>query len=258
MHSANLRIWLGGALSTLLLASLALGGPGDSLAPIRVLFIGNSYTYMNDLPGLLEALGGDDDSAQIETKAVTGDGLTLEQHWQAGEALQAIHEGTWDFVVLQSQSTFGERHFVDGNRRIKGYATFHEYARKFGEVINARGATPVFYQQWRRREAPSEDFRVIAKAHATIAAELEAKVAPVGEVFERLRETRPALNLYYDDGSHPSPSGSFVAALTFHAVVSGGDISKRLRAEATQRELSEDDVEAIEEALRFVFDRTRG
>ncbi|MCZ6836817.1 MAG: hypothetical protein O7G85_13660 [Planctomycetota bacterium] len=225
------------ALLTLTLIVLT----GQSLAtsrddPIRVLFIGNSYTYFNNLPAMLEAIAeADDDSPIIETRMIAPGGMTLVHHWKQGDALEAINEGDWDFVVLQSQSTFGERHMIDGKPRVMGFKTFHESARKFGKAIKAAGATPVFYQQWRRRESPLKDFQVISFAHHSIALELDAKVAPVGFAFELIRKEHPELSLYISDGSHPSPTGSLVAALVFYSTITGEgvmDIPSTLRGPA--------------------------
>src|SRR5688572_20426807 len=70
--------------------------------PLNVLFIGNSYTYNNNLPALVEGLAASATPPQrIRTRAVTRPGVRLQQHWDRGEALAALRQGPWDYVVLQ-------------------------------------------------------------------------------------------------------------------------------------------------------------
>src|SRR4051812_1629010 len=66
----------------------------------RVLFIGNSLTTVNDVPGIVEALskGGE---RRLISRTVAFDGYSLEDHWNRGDARRAIAEGGWSFVVLQ-------------------------------------------------------------------------------------------------------------------------------------------------------------
>ena len=82
----------------------------EKTAPaLRVLFIGNSYTYYNNLPGMVAQLSG----GRIETRMVARGGSTLQQLWDFGEAPAAIREGRWDYVVLQEHSLLGGMR-VDG------------------------------------------------------------------------------------------------------------------------------------------------
>src|SRR5450631_3277379 len=73
---------------------------------MRILFIGNSYTSRNNLPGLLRGLGADAaPPIAIETEAIVAGGASLRRHWNAGAALQRLNASRWDYVVLQDQST---------------------------------------------------------------------------------------------------------------------------------------------------------
>lgn len=76
----------------------------DNPDTICVLFVGNSYTYVNNLPLLLSRMATSAEvPVTIETAECTGGGYTLEQHWNEGRAVNEIRKG-WDFVVLQEQS----------------------------------------------------------------------------------------------------------------------------------------------------------
>ncbi|OJH35743.1 hypothetical protein [Cystobacter ferrugineus] len=68
---------------------------------MRVLFIGNSYTYNNDLPGMLEGLvRALSPGTRMETGAVLLGGATLESHWKRGEARELLRGEAWSHVVL--------------------------------------------------------------------------------------------------------------------------------------------------------------
>lgn len=73
---------------------------------LRVLFVGNSFTHQNDLPGLTARLAASTRPPRaLETQLVEEGGATLKRHWEAGRALEAIRKGKWDYVVLQGQGS---------------------------------------------------------------------------------------------------------------------------------------------------------
>ena len=73
---------------------------------VRILFVGNSYTYVNELPDVLRAMASSaDPPVTIETEKCTGGGTTLERHWADEKLHKRIAAGRWDVVVLQEQST---------------------------------------------------------------------------------------------------------------------------------------------------------
>ena len=181
------------------------------MAPLRILFIGNSFTQRNDLPGLLTQLAAAAEPPQtILAERVVANGASLRQHWNAGTALQLIQQGGWDAVVLQEQSTLP----------IKNRKRYHENVRLFHEAIQASGSRTLLYHTWARSHAP-ETQNDLDTAVAEIAAELDAQVAPVGRAWRRLRESGTGPELYDQDGSHPSPAGSYLAACVFYAVLFG-------------------------------------
>jgi len=85
----------------------ANGLPPPSGASVRVLFIGNSLTYANDLPGLVQALaaGSAAGGSPIDVAMVASPDVSLDDHLASGEASRAIAGGRWDFVVLQQGPT---------------------------------------------------------------------------------------------------------------------------------------------------------
>ncbi|HUQ50322.1 MAG TPA: hypothetical protein VM056_06380 [Terriglobales bacterium] len=207
---------------------LAIGGdpqgfvPGraaaaNSNAPrnLRVLFIGNSFTHINDLPLLTASLAASaNPPRQLYTQLVAEGGATLKRHWEAGAALVAIRQGKWDYVVLQEQGNLGPS--VAGS--INEPQMFHEYARRFDSEIRKAGARTVLFMTWARQDAPEQQV-VLTKAYADIAEELHVTVAPVGLAWEKSLRHNPKLTLHYTDRSHPGPLGSYLSACVLFAVL---------------------------------------
>ena len=71
----------------------------------RVLFIGNSFTARNDLPGLLAQLVRDGGQGELKWELISGGGASLRTHLNKGEAQRCLQASRWDYVALQEQST---------------------------------------------------------------------------------------------------------------------------------------------------------
>ncbi|NMO15279.1 SGNH/GDSL hydrolase family protein [Pyxidicoccus fallax] len=187
----------------------------------RVLFIGNSYTYYNNLPHVLEALAASaSPSERVETRMVTVGGARLKNHWDDDDAVDALGEGGWNHVVLQEQSTLGTL-IVDGRHEINDpERIYFPYARRFHSEVLRRGARPVLALTWSRRHAPEAQVR-LNHAILGLGRELGATVAPMGLAWQQVREQHPDIPLYVDDGSHPAPAGTYLAACTLYATLFG-------------------------------------
>ena len=180
-------------------------------ATLRVLFIGNSFTQRNDLPGLVGyLLAAGTPPCELVAERVIANGASLRQHWNAGTACRLIREGPWDAVVLQEQSTLP----------LKNRQRYHENVRLFHDVIREQGARTVLYLTWARRDAPHTQSD-LTEAVLSIAGETGALVAPVGPAWERVRQEGTGPELYDKDGSHPTPAGSYLAACVFSATLLG-------------------------------------
>lgn len=185
---------------------------------LRVLFIGNSYTYFNNLPEIFAKLAESGRQATVETRMEAPGGWRLKDHWEKGEAPKTLRDGKWDYVVLQEQSTLGFNLFVEGRPRIVSDEFFEPYAVKWASEIRKAGATPVFYLTWARKTNP-EDQAALNYAYVHAANESGAQVAPVGIAWTEVRQEQPAIELYMNDGSHPSPAGTYLAGCTLYASI---------------------------------------
>lgn len=209
------RSWLLSALlAVALLVAACATGPTT-----RVLFVGNSYTTTNDLPGMVRELAsaaGED----IEAGVVAPGGWWWRDHASSSETLGAIRSGEWDFVVLQEQSMVTS---LSDMAELESSPAAEELVFS---AINA-GAQPLLYMTWGHRDGngevnhPSyESMQVaIAGTYSGIGRELGIEVAPVGAAWWMARSERPDIPLYQPDGSHPSSSGSYLAAAVIAASI---------------------------------------
>lgn len=194
--------------------------PAPRAQPRRnVLFIGNSYTYVNDLPGMftrLAAAGGFD----AEAAMVAAGGWTLADHAASGQTLEAIQRTKWDYVVLQEQSEVPaiERERVE---------SMYPAVRRLVRAIAAVGGKPVLFMTWGHREGLHEegfkDFEAmqseLSEGYARIARELGVEVAAVGNAWRNARARTPEISLWQPDGSHPTVHGSYLAACVLYSTV---------------------------------------
>ena len=175
----------------------------------RMLFIGNSYTYCNDLPAMvaqLAAAGG----KPVDVHQVTAGGVTLEWHAQNEVTLAKLHETDWDIVVLQEHSI----------RPIQDTPKMTQAAAALQSIIASTGAQTVLYMTWARQHFP-EMQAGLARVYIALAQEIGARVAPVGLAWEAVLAADPSLALHTEDQSHPTPLGSYLAACVFYATFFG-------------------------------------
>lgn len=191
---------------SLLWAALHTFASCQSEPSTRVLFIGNSYTFVNG--GLDKQLQGL--APSTETERIAFGGYTLEKHWNDGNAIQRIREGNWDYVILQEQSQIP----------VINQKGFYDFARKFDEEIRRSGAKTILLMTWERPD--SRTFGVttanLAAAYASLGKELRAKVAPAGLAFERSLRDKPDIALYVQDG-HPTVEGTYLAACVLYRTI---------------------------------------
>lgn len=185
----------------------------------RVLFIGNSYTFVNDLPNTFAKLaksGGN----KVEVAVAAQGGWTLSDHIQSPETLHLLNSTKWEFVVLQEQSQ------IPSVARARAQAMYPA-ARELVQMIKDIGATPIFFVTWAHRDGWSEngmnDYESmqtqINYGYVEIAQELNAPIAPVGEAWLTAVNQYPDLILWQEDGSHPTEQGTYLAACVFYAVI---------------------------------------
>lgn len=198
------------------------GPPDAPPASLRVLFIGNSYTFYNDLPALIARMGAAAARAgrgpEIAVDSVTVGGASMRNHWDTGTAPARIMVGPWDAVVLQGQSV----------EPVLNPSEFRTYSLRLGGLASTHGARPVFFATWPRRAGDAlyaqpwsggtpQGFNTrMHAAYAEVAAMTSGGLAAVGDAWMRALDARPTIDLYDPDGSHPSAAGSWLAACVLY------------------------------------------
>ena len=196
------------SLSLLVLPAVSTGQSAKSL---RVLFLGNSYTYYNDLHLLVRNLAkAAQPDLALEVRAITEGGISLGELWQKREVQEALDKDHWDYVVLQEHSMLGWS-YREGEEVINDPAYFWQSLQLFALKIRRAGAIPVLFLTWARKAKPDTQ-PDLDYAYATPGRDLKARVAPVGRAWFSVRQQKPDLELFAPDGSHPSLAGSYLAA----------------------------------------------
>jgi hypothetical protein len=182
---------------------LAIAQPA---APTRILFIGNSLTYANDLPATVCALARAA-SRNAVCESVAKPDYSLEDHWNERDARRAIARG-WDVVVLQQ----GPSALPESRRLLV------EYTKRFDAEIRQAGARTALYMVW-----PSQtrrgDFEAVSRSYAAAATSVGGLLMPVGDAWRSAWAIDARLPLYSPDGLHPSGLGTYLAALVVYPLI---------------------------------------
>lgn len=196
----------------------------DAPRPIRVLFVGNSQFYFNDLHKIVETLA---DSAPKDRPRIVADakpsdravagGATLESHWKKGTgkdtARGKIAGEKWDFVILQDYSG------------VTSKENFTEHARLFDALIRQHGARTVLFSTSHLANRVAKGFLDVHDRHVTLGKELHVPVAAGGKAWLTYWGDNPTekqiLDLYHADKGHPGPRGSYLYACTLYPILTG-------------------------------------
>lgn len=238
---------------------LLLAAPLLGADPSKVLFIGNSYTGVNNLPQVYGEIAKSLGRPVATIKSSTPGGRSFENHLSIKGSTDLIDAGGWDVVVLQGQSMEAALSETDPKRR----RSFLESAH--GLCVRIRKSSPqarvVFYQTWARHA----DFWKAEKTKATAQllgkdpVEMQARsarwydaaakaeggdVAPAGTAWGLHYAAAPDERLHVPDNSHPNFAGTYLAALVIFGRTHGvpaptptwrGEGTKELPSDAARR-----------------------
>ena len=166
---------------------------------LRILFIGNSHTYFNDMPEMV-AEQFRKEQYDCEVTMIAHGGWFLEQHVNEPDVRFNILYGHYDYVVLQEHAhPFGPEE------------KFYGAVRQLNQWILEAGSKAVIYMTWAKKDEEFNQERMTL-AHEQIADELGMLLAPVGKYWWEYMRSYPDIEMYYKDGQHASPDGSRFAA----------------------------------------------
>lgn len=171
---------------------------------LAVLFVGNSLTYYNEMPWMLEQVAKSK-GVTLRAKFVGFSGRTLRQQWEDPRVRQEIAEGHYDFVVLQPQGSEIDRATENTGR----------YARLLHEEVRKAGARTILFETWSRPPRRQSDYTA---RFTRVARDLGVTLAPVGTIAARLQAKGYVI---VDEVAHPHLAGSYLEACVFFKLVTG-------------------------------------
>lgn len=209
------------------LLALLLATTATAQSTHRALFLGNSYTYVNDLPSIVQSLtlaGGD---TLIQDSYAPG-GYTFEGHSTDLNSLGKISAQPWDFVILQEQSqrpSFPQSQVqtdvypyaailddsIDANDSCTVTVFYMTWGRKYGDASNCGFWPPVCTYAGMQYE--------LRRSYLNMASQNAALVAPCGSAWWESIQRDSTLELYHPDESHPSYAGSYLNGCVFYATL---------------------------------------
>ena len=186
---------------------------------LKVLFIGNSYTFNNNLPDQVKKMFTDQNKAiSIEIKSFTPGGARLQDHLNSTFTLDTIRNGNWDIIIIQGHSL----------EPLNNPIGFKDAALTLIKIAKDSGAEVYLFETWSRAlgepeyseewsgQNPAAMQKLISKEYTDIAIITDAIVIPIGRIWQRLRIEIPEIELYSTDGSHPTPCGSYLTACVIY------------------------------------------
>lgn len=197
-------------------ASLLASSPQAKMAGDNktIALYGNSFTFYNNnintrLRDLAQSLLPD------KAKGYQYRGITISSgrlEWQINNLEYQNSLQKWDTVILQGNSMEPISKKEDTRK------SFTESALKMSDMAHKAGSKVVWFMTWAAKDKP-ENTKKLADAYINIAKQTGGYVAPVGLAFDKARKVHPEINLYYQDGVHPSLEGTYLAACVFFATL---------------------------------------
>jgi hypothetical protein len=193
--------------------------------PMRVLFVGNSYTHYNNMPKLFEQMA-ESKGVKLEVLMDAKSSHTFQMHSKRSELYKNIRSTKWDYVVLQgfSRELAQDRSVID--------TMSIPFIKQLLDSIYANNSCTnvLLYQTWGYDTGYKDDSLGIDWSYQTmsdrihqgylyVSEQLNLSIVPVGKVWETVKENHPQIQLYQEDKQHPSLAGSYLAASCFYAAL---------------------------------------
>lgn len=175
----------------------------------RALFIGNSYLYSQDVPGIVQALADSAGGDKLAVATVAYPDVALSDHLAGGSAIPAIRQGQWEWVVLQQGPSS-----VPANRE-----ALRNSVESFAGEISSIGAAPALFSAW-PSETRLQDFPAAIESYRLAAEDVNGLFLPVATAWLEAWDLEPSVDLYAD-GLHPSAEGAYLSALVIYGKLLG-------------------------------------
>ena len=205
---------------------------------IKILFIGNSLTYSNNMPKIFEELSLNS-GKEVYVDQITPGGVSLGFHSTNAETINKINEQKWDYVILQSSDIAAFYDLYDHEIRIINKLKNH--------IKKNNNETKIIYMMvsglrdgWTGRELNGEIVHYTYKQYMKmiydgtiyIADQCDVIIAPVGIAWEKVIDEKPEMKikLFDTDGAHPALYGSYIIACTYFCTIFSEELNKTIQS----------------------------
>jgi hypothetical protein len=178
---------------------------------IKILFLGNSLTYTNNLPGLITEIGKQE-NVDVTYRCFAKPGYSIEDHLSEGKFQRELAKGRYDFVVAQQGPSA-----MDASRK-----SLVASARQLKILCDAAKTQLAFLTVWPSRERITDLDNVII-SYRTASETTNSINCPAGLAWKKAWELDSAIALYGPDGLHPSLTGSLLCAVTIYKTLALGN-----------------------------------
>lgn len=203
-------------LAATVLLACASASAQDAPRPLRVMLVGNSLTYTNNLPAILRAIGRAN-GTPITTQTWADPGGTLSERWQEGHLQRALREERFDVVVLQERGGTLACMASLREQRTAPCAASARVQRDAAELARAAGARTLLFATW----GPDKRWQArLDRGINVVAGQAGAKVFDAAGALAALEAAQPQARLL-PDGTHPSTQASLMLGLVLYRAVTG-------------------------------------
>ncbi len=177
---------------------------------MKVLFLGNSHTFFNDMPELFARFAEKTTGEKPEVVMLAYPGRDLDWHRKEYFATRFnLMHGGYDYCIIQQAA--------------HPYPPIESTLKTGAEIIDLChrcGVKPVVYMTWAEKRFPENQQKMIDTCEK-LASENNALLAPIGSVWQSVQQSRPDIELYHTDGEHAGPYGDFLIAAVFCKLLTG-------------------------------------
>ncbi|MCF0209773.1 MAG: T9SS type A sorting domain-containing protein [Bacteroidales bacterium] len=193
----------------------------------KVLFIGNSYTYVNDLPNTLKDVAANE-GRELKVSNITQGGARFQTHCSNETTLNAIASGNYDIMIIQGQSQEVAFPYNQFYNEVYPYAKqldslfkannpdgrviyYMTWGYRYGDQINCQFYSP-FCSYWTMSEELCDNY-------TTFAEDFDSEVAPCGKAWQLSIGIDSTIVLHSSDNSHPTEQGTLLNAYVMYNTI---------------------------------------
>lgn len=177
---------------------------------MKVLFVGNSHTYFNDMPELFARFAAETTGEKPEVVMLAYSGRSLEWHRKEYFSLRFnLLYGNYDYCIIQQAA-----------HPYPPVESTLEYGKEIIDLCHRNNTVPVVYMTWAEKRCP-ENQQIMIDTCEKLAKENNALLAPIGRVWQKVRQEHNDIELFYKDGEHAGPYGDFLIAAVLCKILTG-------------------------------------